>query len=709
MNDPDDDVRMLVRGAGADAEPDDAHVAALKARVLDAVGDVSFTPVPHRAQRWPRAILAAAAAIVLVVVAVAIVRDDEPTDIATPPLPTTTPTTTPPTPTTVGDDDRALVDAIVDRTWVSLDGPARSAVVRFERAGDALVVDADDGCDAHVDAATVRLTGGVVSGLDLGADDGVCNWEPAVIPTPGVALAADGSELVLTDPAGRSTTYVALESLERSTADLTDGTWDVVGAPSVTVLYGLASTDDPTLRELAIAITRILDGDHEAWTTDRGVLVRTWNTGYYLLAGVESTGTPFSVDDGDIHPGPDDVLGTTLTGELVWIRRAEGREVGRIPLTTVTGDPARVQVLGLSHGSVLYLDGGDLWALAKPGGAPSRIVNDVSVAALSADGSRLAVSVGLPDGRQELRVDSTDGGWGLRRLAGEWGRLTWSLDGSHLYGFSSDGPMSYIDRIDVDQGPATARTIERYRQPFVGLGSDAAGNLVGLGRRHDEGSVVVATLDPQTLEPVDGPWNRPLPDAAPAVTLSSDGTRLVVLDWHTGDVTIESLDGTTEAGITGMASAVIANGEPSPPCTADQLDAAVRARGGAMGHDLIQVGFTNIGTTPCLLDGYPSVALLADGTAVPVDAAHGTYDGEPWLAAPIGPGEQAGVTVEGTNSPCGDASTWSGVRLTLPDGGGDVDVAIDDLDASCGIRVSRFYRPDMPAPVGDGATPDPSP
>ena len=57
---------------------------------------------------------------------------------------------------------------------------------------------------------------------------------------------------------------------------------------------------------------------------------------------------------------------------------------------------------------------------------------------------------------------------------------------------------------------------------------------------------------------------------------------------------------------------------PIPPgtsaCTADQLQATWVRGGGATGHTVMPVLYRNVGSTPCVLEGYPDVAIFGAGS-----------------------------------------------------------------------------------------------
>jgi hypothetical protein len=133
------------------------------------------------------------------------------------------------------------------------------------------------------------------------------------------------------------------------------------------------------------------------------------------------------------------------------------------------------------------------------------------------------------------------------------------------------------------------------------------------------------------------------------------------------------------------------------PCHSSDVTIGTEPGGAAAGNYILPVTFTNRSSSPCVLDGYPSVAgVAAGGRPVPLDAAHGSFAGDPGPPAPIGKGETAQLYVS-TGDACvaaqaGHHTLYPTLRFTLP-GGGSIDLVGADFDTVCGIDVSRFGVP----------------
>lgn len=267
-----------------------------------------------------------------------------------------------------------------------------------------------------------------------------------------------------------------------------------------------------------------------------------------------ASGAVLVAPDGEIRPGVDDLIATTTGGDLVWIRR-DGEAVTEQTVLAGGLDAAGGDaVVGVLRGTVLYRSGEHLWAVSSPGATPVQVLDQwVNAAALSRDGSTLAVLSGVEAG-QTLALYPTDGGPPTAGSGGEWRSIVWSPDGRSLYATSSDTGLTWISRIDVATGLSPAVTVELYRQPRHILGFDADGRPVTL-QQGDEGSSPLMTLDPRTLQPIAGAWDRSFPDPMPLASLSPDGTRLALVDWATGDLTVVSLDGSTSSLATSVADA----------------------------------------------------------------------------------------------------------------------------------------------------------
>ena len=102
-----------------------------------------------------------------------------------------------------------------------------------------------------------------------------------------------------------------------------------------------------------------------------------------------------------------------------------------------------------------------------------------------------------------------------------------------------------------------------------------------------------------------------------------------------------------------------------PPCADNQLRSSALQYGSAGGAVSEVIAFTNTSSEPCSLTGYPGVAAL-DNLGVQVEQARrqlnamlgGQYEGTQPQTVPLGPGELASATVEGSERPT------RGVRLS---------------------------------------------
>jgi len=137
----------------------------------------------------------------------------------------------------------------------------------------------------------------------------------------------------------------------------------------------------------------------------------------------------------------------------------------------------------------------------------------------------------------------------------------------------------------------------------------------------------------------------------------------------------------------------------APPCRARELAVGGVRRAGATGNLLEEVHIENVGTTACLLAGFPKVtAGTADGTRVPVRARvgrHGTYFGQ-IVPADIDPGRH-GVLDFATGDAC-DAHHVHSDRLLAFDLPGDGGVVFAPrrlaLVVECGfLTMSRLGLP----------------
>jgi hypothetical protein len=136
-------------------------------------------------------------------------------------------------------------------------------------------------------------------------------------------------------------------------------------------------------------------------------------------------------------------------------------------------------------------------------------------------------------------------------------------------------------------------------------------------------------------------------------------------------------------------------------------------RDGAGGHLAHFVAFQNIGTSSCVLIGYPGVVASEPGQP-DVAARDGSFFPS-GSSANMGPGERTLLDLE-TDTYCAASPDGSGggplyhhVRIAPP-GGGTVSLDIaEGLDVTCGLRLTTFFVPqrdpaeplDVPDPVRD--------
>jgi hypothetical protein len=137
------------------------------------------------------------------------------------------------------------------------------------------------------------------------------------------------------------------------------------------------------------------------------------------------------------------------------------------------------------------------------------------------------------------------------------------------------------------------------------------------------------------------------------------------------------------------------------PCRSADLEVSAGPGGGGMGNRLSQFLFTNQSTTPCVLDGYPTVAgISANGDVTELSGTHDTYFGDPGPRSNIAPGEVSALNLA-TVGPCktdpAQSIVYPMLRLGLPDGD-TVDVTGENIDVFCGLWISRFGVPARTAP-----------
>jgi hypothetical protein len=251
---------------------------------------------------------------------------------------------------------------------------------------------------------------------------------------------------------------------------------------------------------------------------------------------------------GGIAARPGDVLAVDGSGALVLIG-VDGDDLAPpVMLLDAPADPSsqRIQVAGLVDGTVLYgADDGTtrtVMALTAPGAAPIDLARSSGGPWLSPDGAQWAF-VDPSSGRLVIR--RTDGAPGTTiDSGGGIGSVAWRPDGASLYVAESDGPLSWLWRYEVDEGYRLAGKIERFRQGTRIAGFDGSGNLVVSGFSQADESTVVTTFAPDSLETVDGLWDRTISATITQLALSPDGSRLMTVDG-TGGAVIDGLDGST--------------------------------------------------------------------------------------------------------------------------------------------------------------------
>lgn len=149
----------------------------------------------------------------------------------------------------------------------------------------------------------------------------------------------------------------------------------------------------------------------------------------------------------------------------------------------------------------------------------------------------------------------------------------------------------------------------------------------------------------------------------------------------------------------------------APPCRARQLAVRQRRTAVGLGNVLERFAFVNLGTTPCLLRGFPRVTgVTANGIRRSVPGRRspdGTYFGT-LGPADIGPGERGFLdfaTGEGCRDPSGSARRYRALVFALPAGGGLVSARRSSLVMMCGFL--EMTQLGLPPPEPTGPTPEP--
>jgi hypothetical protein len=159
------------------------------------------------------------------------------------------------------------------------------------------------------------------------------------------------------------------------------------------------------------------------------------------------------------------------------------------------------------------------------------------------------------------------------------------------------------------------------------------------------------------------------------------------------------------------APSVVAYPTKSAPCRAGQLAVRQRRTGIGLGNALERFAFRNLGTTPCLLTGFPkATGVTASGVRRSVPARRspdGTYFGT-LVPADIAPGALGFLdfaTGGGCLDPSGSARRYRALVFMLPAGGGLVSAPESSLVMTCGfLKMSQLG---LPAPEPTGPTPKP--
>jgi hypothetical protein len=116
----------------------------------------------------------------------------------------------------------------------------------------------------------------------------------------------------------------------------------------------------------------------------------------------------------------------------------------------------------------------------------------------------------------------------------------------------------------------------------------------------------------------------------------------------------------------------------APACVGAQVEVGAGQGGAGLGHIGVPITFTNVGTNPCTLYGYPGVAGLNQYDQQ-VTQARRTFSGylgglysSPNGPAPtvfLSPGQTASALVEGTDNPIGNATScplYNALLVTPP-------------------------------------------
>ena len=128
---------------------------------------------------------------------------------------------------------------------------------------------------------------------------------------------------------------------------------------------------------------------------------------------------------------------------------------------------------------------------------------------------------------------------------------------------------------------------------------------------------------------------------------------------------------TTTPPTTATATAAIPTTSPTSgvgPCTSGQLSATVGSGQGAAGTEIYQLVFTNAGSTPCTLQGYPGVSFVgANGVQLGSPASRGGSTTPPLTSLEPRQSVYATFTYPNSGNICENAGTpTAGLRVYPP-------------------------------------------
>lgn len=186
---------------------------------------------------------------------------------------------TPNDPSVLDPHGQQLVDQLVGRTWVGVDGPWRttSPTLLFDsldREPGLLGMVVDNGCNRG--DGTFRLAGDRLVASEIAIEEARCDHEVAYL-VDGTTLTVDDGVLTVTSTSGPTitTTYVALDSLDAVRSPDLTGDWSANGIPiTIAGTEVTAAPDAPA--EVVVALRNALDdASLEAFRRDDGWIVRS--------------------------------------------------------------------------------------------------------------------------------------------------------------------------------------------------------------------------------------------------------------------------------------------------------------------------------------------------------------------------------------------------------------------------------------------------